>query len=67
MDYAMNEKVPQTLPTDINSLIVEVRGQKVILDSDLASALWRADQTPQRAGQAERAPVSPGLPVSANG
>ncbi len=37
MVYAMNEKVPQTLPTDIDSLIVEVRGQKVILDSDLAS------------------------------
>ena len=33
----MKTSVPETLPGDIDSLIVEVRGQKVILDSDLAS------------------------------
>ena len=33
----MRKNVFRTIPTDIDSLIVEVRGQKVILDSDLAS------------------------------
>jgi hypothetical protein len=33
----MKTSVLETLPADIDSLIVEVRGQKVILDSDLAS------------------------------
>ena len=33
----MKTNVPETLPADIDWLIVEVRGQKVILDSDLAS------------------------------
>jgi hypothetical protein len=33
----MKTSVRRTLPADVDSLIVEVRGQKVILDSDLAS------------------------------
>ena len=33
----MKTNVFEILPADIDSLIVEVRGQKVILDSDLAS------------------------------
>jgi hypothetical protein len=33
----MKTSVLETLPADIDSLIVEVRGQKVILDGDLAS------------------------------
>src|ERR1035438_8071105 len=33
----MKRKPLQTVPTEIDSLIVEVRGHKVILDSDLAS------------------------------
>ena len=33
----MNKKTSPAVPTDIDSLIVEVRGQKVILDSDLAA------------------------------
>jgi hypothetical protein len=33
----MRKNVFRTIPTDIDSLIVEVRGQKVILDSDLTS------------------------------
>ena len=33
----MKQKAPQTIPVEIDSLIVEVRGHKVILDSDLAS------------------------------
>jgi ORF6N domain len=33
----MKKKALQAVPTEIDSLIVEVRGQKVILDSDLAS------------------------------
>jgi hypothetical protein len=33
----MKKKALQTIPTEIDSLIVELRGHKVILDSDLAS------------------------------
>jgi hypothetical protein len=37
MNCVMKKKALRTIPTEIDSLIVEVRGQRVILDSDLAS------------------------------
>jgi hypothetical protein len=63
-------KTKQALATvdPIEPVIQVIRGQRVILDSDLAGEdLWRHDEAAQRAGKAKLIQISEGLHVSADG
>src|SRR5436190_783022 len=50
-----------TRAEDITPVILVLRGSRVILDRDLAHDLRRHNQAPERAGEAQRRALSPGL------